>query len=85
MKSKKSKVLEPQPQLSQLAGDKKMHKEKEFHMSQRELLLLQEQKAKKREAMILSIKKKTGQFFMLLFALAVIFSMIALPLLIVFS
>jgi uncharacterized protein (DUF2344 family) len=85
MKSKKSKLSAIQPQTSQLEGGSKLQDKNIKHLSQREVLLQKEQKAKKQAAMFLEIKKRTRQFLLLLFAIAVIFSMIALPLLIVFS
>lgn len=85
MKSKKSKLSAIQPQTSQLERVSNSHDSNTKHLSQREVLLLKEQKAKKQAAMFLEIKKRTRQFLLLFFAIAVIFSMVALPLLIVFS
>lgn len=85
MKSKKSKLSAIQPQTIQLERVSNSHDSNTKHLSHREVLLLKEQKAKKQAAMFLEIKKRTRQFLLLLFAIAVIFSMVALPLLIVFS
>ena len=85
MKSKKSKVLTAQPEQSQLVDRVAFKEEKKEHLSQRELRLQQELKAQKRAALIEKVKKQTRQLLLLLFAIAVIFSMIALPLLIVFG
>jgi hypothetical protein len=63
--------IEKQPQLDKLSAQK--------------LRLLAEAKMKKRIAFWAQIKKGIGQFFTILFVLAVIFSMIVVPLLIVFG
>ena len=54
-------------------------------LSEKELRLQTEEKKRNRHEFFVNIKKGIGKFFTILFILAVIFSMIVVPLLIVFG
>lgn len=68
--------------LTRLFGNKKQTIDK---LSAQKLHLLEESKKKRRTEFLIRVKKGIGQFFTVLFVLAVIFSMIVVPLLIVFG
>lgn len=87
MKFKKSK---PQSEIQPEVVDKKeatfFGKSKtSVVLSPKEQKLLKDEKQRKRIERVGNLKKGIGQFFTILFVIAVIFSMIVVPLLIVFG
>ena len=86
MKFKKSK---PQSEVQPEVADKKAtffgKSKSPVVLSPKEQKLLADEKQRKRTERAKNIKKGIGQFFTILFVIAVIFSMIVVPLLIVFG
>lgn len=88
MKSQKSKALETQvvPDVgTPLSEIFQNNRKKKPELTKKELRLLSEEKVRKRVALFAKIKKGIGKFFTILFIVAVIVSMVLVPLLIVFG
>lgn len=87
MKFKKSKPLsQTEPELKKNEKSTFFGKRKSrMPLSPKEIMLLQEEKLRIRSERLKKLKQGIGKFFTIFFILAVIFSMIAVPLIIVFG
>ncbi|MCC7304385.1 hypothetical protein IT418_03175 [bacterium] len=89
MKFKKSKT--PEMELNEDKGTslmkffKKNQGHKKFEVTKKELRIQAEEKARRTKELSLKIRHGIGKFFVILFIGCVIFSMILIPLLIVFG
>ncbi len=85
MKSQKSKATPIPTDNGAVLPVAQLFQGKKIELTAKQIRLLNEEKIRKKAALKVKIIKGIGQFFTVLFILAVIFSMVLVPLLVIFN